>query len=192
MKRPSKSRAAVRLHLVLAAWLKDRFGAPTVVQGQALTHTLAGRNALILAPTGSGKTLAAFLSVLSELASEPELPNAVRAVYVAPLKALSRDMLRNLEQPLQALGGRIRMEVRTGDTQSSERARQQRLRPHLLLTTPESLSTLLSQTGWKQNGFRVRVAVVDEIHAFADNKRGALMALSLERLNPKQRIGLSA
>lgn len=181
-----------RLHPKLAKWFRERFGAYTEIQKKALPHTLAGENTLILAPTGSGKTLAAFLSVISQLASEKSLPNAVCAVYVSPLKALSRDMLRNLEAPLEALGGTIRMEVRTGDTQTAERSRQQRLRPHLLLTTPESLSTLLSQTGWKHDGFQVRVAVVDEIHALAESKRGSLLSLTLERLQPRQRIGLSA
>ena len=181
-----------RLHPTLDAWFRSRFPAFTEIQRKALAHTLPGKNTLILAPTGSGKTLAAFLSVLSDLASQRTLPNAVCAVYISPLKALGRDIMRNLEEPLAALGGHIRMEVRTGDTDARERARQQRLRPHLLLSTPESISTLLSQTGWKHDGFRVRTAVVDEIHALADNKRGSLLSLTLERLAPAQRIGVSA
>jgi ATP-dependent Lhr-like helicase len=181
-----------RLDPRLEVWFRSRFAGYSEIQKRALPHTLAGENTLILAPTGSGKTLAAFLSVLSRLGQQPELPNAVCAVYISPLKALSRDMLRNLEEPLAALGGRVRMQVRTGDTAAAERARQQRLRPHLLLTTPESLSTLLSQSGWRNGGFRTGAVIVDEIHAFADNKRGSLMALAVERLQPAQRIGVSA
>ncbi|BDC50781.1 helicase [Bryobacterales bacterium F-183] len=195
------------LHPVLDQWMSNRFPALTEIQKRALPHTLAGRHTLILAPTGNGKTLAAFLSVLSSLAKEAEskkgLPNAVRAVYVSPLKSLGRDMLRNLSMPLDAINAtlpanrQIRMEVRTGDTQAADRDRQQRHRPHLLLTTPESLSSLLSQTAWRSGGLLVQTAVVDEIHAFAENKRGSLLALGLERLeaiskSQMQRIGLSA
>ena len=150
MKRPSSADAVARLHPALCAWFAARFPAPTEVQRRALPHTLAGRNTLILAPTGSGKTLAAFLSVAlrnwDARAAAGTLPNAVCAVYVSPLKSLDRDIHRNLEAPLEAINAslpeeaRIRMEVRTGDTESKQRARQMRRRPHLLLTTPESLS----------------------------------------------------
>ena len=130
------------------------------------------------------------------------LPNAVCAIYVSPLRSLGRDIHRNLEPPLEAinaglsLGRRIRMEVRTGDTSNAERSKQQRLRPHLLLTTPESLSSILSQNGWS-DAFHPFAVIVDEIHAFAESKRGTLLALALERLEaktgaPLQRIGLSA
>ncbi len=190
----------------LARWFDERFpGGFSPIQKSALPHTLHAENTLILAPTGSGKTFAAFLSILSELATEAavgSLPNAVLAVYVSPLRALDRDIHRNLAAPLSAVNeslpekNRIRMEVRTGDTGIPERGRQQRKRPHLLLTTPESLSSLLSQTGWK-DGFDARAVIVDEIHAFAESKRGSLLALTLERLearssHPLQRIGLSA
>lgn len=191
-----------RLHPALRTWFEARFHGVTDIQRKALRHTLAGRNTLILAPTGSGKTLSAFLSILSELASEAELPNAVCAVYVSPLKSLDRDIHRNLQSPLDAVNAqmpearRIRMEVRTGDTEQSERGRQQRKRPHLLLTTPESLAALLSQRGWT-DGFDARTLVVDEIHSFCEGKRGTLLALTAERLEAKsnrtlQRIGLSA
>ncbi len=205
-----KPRFAKLLQPSLAAWFEAQFGGGfTEIQKRALPHTLAGENTLILAPTGSGKTLAAFLSLLSELGEEAVragLPNAVRAVYVSPLRALDRDIHRNLQGPLDALNAplapdrRIRMEVRTGDSDTTERSRQQRLRPHLLLTTPESLSSLLSQKGW-HGGFAARAAVVDEVHAFAESKRGTLTALALERLEAAgraqgvdrlQRIGLSA
>ncbi|MBE7157578.1 MAG: DEAD/DEAH box helicase, partial [Rhodospirillales bacterium] len=171
-----------------------------------MPHTLWGENTLILAATGSGKTFAAFLSVLSELASQAEqgsLPNALSAIYVSPLKALDNDIERNLAPALAAvnealpLTRRIRMEVRTGDTDVSERSRQGRKRPHLILTTPETLSSILSQKTWREDGFAPRTVIVDEIHAFAESKRGSLLALCLERLEhrvrrPIQRIGISA
>lgn len=196
---------AGELHPALRDWFQARFPGLTGIQKQALGFTLQGRNVLILAPTGSGKTLSAFLSVLSDLATAASgsgLPNAVCAIYVSPLKSLDRDIHRNLEEPLAAINAvlpakrQIRMEVRTGDTEGSERGKQQRRRPHLVLTTPESLSALLSQKGWA-DGFAARTVIVDEIHSFAESKRGALLALTLERLEakqnePLQRIGLSA
>lgn len=181
----------------LERWFQQRFPAGfSEIQKRALPHTLAGENTLILAPTGSGKTLAAFLSVLSRLgAMERPLPNAVLAVYVSPLRSLTRDIERNLMEPLAALPPGIRMEVRTGDTAMAERGRQSRQKPHLLLTTPESLSSLLSQVAYRES-LRPFVVIVDEIHALAESKRGSLLALSLERLEARsgrlQRIGLSA
>jgi ATP-dependent helicase Lhr and Lhr-like helicase len=194
-----------QLHPALRQWFQASFPYLTDIQTRALRHTLRGRHTLILAPTGSGKTFSAFLSVLSDLgilASNGGLPNAVCAVYVSPLKSLGRDIHRNLEAPMAAINAvlpekeHIRMEVRTGDTEIGERGRQQRRRPHLLLTTPESLSALLSQKGWS-DGFDTRTVIVDEIHSFAEGKRGTLLALTLERLEAKrdrllQRIGLSA
>jgi ATP-dependent Lhr-like helicase len=201
MKNPSASK---KLHPALAHWFSQQFPQGlTAMQKRALPHTLAGHNTLLLAPTGSGKTLAAFLSVLSELAARAEaLPNAVLAVYVSPLRSLTRDIERNLRPPLEAINqalpesARIRMEARTGDTSQRDRGRQQRRKPHLLLTTPESLSSLLSQTAWRE-GLRPFVVVVDEIHALAESKRGSLLTLAIERLEhragaPLQRIGLSA
>ena len=202
MKRnPANSRLAHRLHPALRDWFFARFPDFSEIQRKALPHTLGAENVLILAPTGSGKTLASFLSILSELGVEAAasgLPNAVCAIYVSPLKALDNDIHRNLISPLDALNAalpalrRIRMEVRTGDTPLSERQRQQRSRPHLLLTTPESLSSLISQRGFRE-GLDVRTVVVDEIHAFAETKRGSLLALSLERLERRSlgRIGAS-
>src|SRR4051794_17161342 len=195
------------LHAGLQAWFDTRFpDGFTEIQERALARTLRRENVLILSPTGSGKTLSAFLSVLSELAEEAEsaegLPNAVCAVYVSPLRSLDRDIHRNLQSPLEAINAalpparQIRMEVRTGDTDFKERAVQQRRRPHLLLTTPESLAALLSQVSWV-DGFDARAIVVDEIHSFCEGKRGTHLALTMERLEaksrrPLQRIGLSA
>jgi ATP-dependent Lhr-like helicase len=181
----------MKLHSGLDQWFRARHGRWSPAQRLALPHTLAGRNTLILAPTGSGKTLAAFLSILHGLASRGPLPNQTLAVYISPLRSLTRDIERNLREPLASLGMEARMDVRTGDTEAVERTRQSRRHPHLLLTTPESLSALLSQNAWK-DGFAVDTVVVDEIHAFAESKRGSLLALTLERLNPAQRIGLSA
>ena len=184
-----------RLHPALLHWMTSRYGQFSEAQRLALPHTLRGENTLILAPTGSGKTLAAFLSVLNDLAQRPDLPNRTLAVYVSPLRSLTRDIERNLTPPMRAVaeatGREIRMEVRTGDTELAERLRQTRRHPHLLLTTPESLSSLLSQTGWR-DGFDCGTVIIDEIHAFAESKRGSLLALTLERLAPRQRIGLSA
>ncbi|HYO81596.1 MAG TPA: DEAD/DEAH box helicase [Bryobacteraceae bacterium] len=190
-----------KLHPALRGWFESRFPGLTQIQKKALKHTLAGDNTLILAPTGSGKTLSAFLSVLSDLATE-ELPNAVRAVYVSPLKSLDRDIHRNLEEPLAAINAQlpesrqVRMEVRTGDTDPTDRGRQGRKRPHLLLTTPESLAGILSQRAWS-DGFAARTIIIDEIHSFCEGKRGTLLALTAERLEARgasvlQRIGLSA
>jgi len=194
------------LHPRLRTWFSENYGTLSDIQRRALPHTLRGENTLILAPTGSGKTLAAFLSVLSKLAALAhgnKLPNAVVAVYVSPLKALDNDIHRNLQPALEALNlelddaRRIRMEVRTGDTAFEDRNRQRRQRPHLLLTTPETLSSILSQKEWREKGFDPATVVVDEIHSFAENKRGSLLALCLERLEhrvkrPVQRIGVSA
>jgi ATP-dependent Lhr-like helicase len=194
------------LHPVLRSWFSAQYGALSEIQKRALPHTLNGENTLILAPTGSGKTLAAFLSVLSKLATlahANQLPNAVITIYVSPLKALDNDIHRNLQPALAALNRdltshqQIRMEVRTGDTALEERNRQRRRRPHLLLTTPETLSSILSQKEWREKGFAPATVVIDEIHSFAENKRGSLLALCLERLEnrvqrPVQRIGVSA
>jgi len=191
--------------LSLISWFNANFEAPTQTQQLAWRRTFHGGHVLILAPTGSGKTLSAFFSVLAQLgarAQRGKLPNACLAVYVSPLRALGRDIHRNLEEPLKALNAplpaanRIRMEIRTGDTAQTDRSRMSRRRPHLLLTTPESLSSLLSQQPWR-DGFEPETVIVDEIHSFAENKRGSLLALTLERLQARaphilQRIGLSA
>ncbi len=194
-----------KLYPPLAAWFASRFDDFSEVQKLALPHTLKAENTLILAPTGSGKTLAAFMSVVSslgKLGAESKLENATYAIYVSPLRSLNRDIERNLRAPLEAVNAslparqQIRQEMRTGDTSLSDRQKMGRLKPHLLLTTPESLSSLLSQTQWRE-GFMPLCVIVDEIHSFCESKRGSLLAIALERLEarakqPMQRIGLSA
>ena len=187
-----------------------KFGTPTEPQVAGWPHILAGRTTLIAAPTGSGKTLAAFLACIDQLvrkALNGELRDRTEVVYVSPLKALGNDIQKNLEGPLgeimQLAGERgillpqIRTAVRTGDTLAHERIRMLRIPPHILVTTPESLYILLTAGKSRQNLRDVQTVIVDEIHAVADDKRGAHLMLSLERLDalakaPPTRIGLSA
>lgn len=190
-------------------WFAARFGSPTSAQAAAWPHIAAGRNVLLISPTGTGKTLAAFLHVLNELALESEqkpLPASIRALYISPLRALSYDLEKNLAIPLAEVFGTdspITVGLRSGDTRSSERRKQLLKPPHILLTTPESLAILLTQRQWSDALCTVQWVIVDELHSLAENKRGAHLSVSLERLEvlrremlPKapapQRIGLSA
>ncbi len=191
-------------------WFAAHFDAPTPCQQRAWEAIAGGRHTLVAAPTGSGKTLAAFLTALSELAAQArrgELDDRTTVLYVSPLKALSNDVQRNLEVPLQAIRERlrtapgevpaIRTAVRTGDTPAAARALMRRRPPHILVTTPESLYILLTSDSGRDMLASVRTVIVDEIHALAGNKRGAHFALSLARLErltatPPLRIGLSA
>ena len=202
-------------HSLTRAWFANSFAGPTDPQLQAWPQIRAGRDVLISAPTGSGKTLAAFLICLDDLiaraAAGAELPNHVEVVYVSPLKALSADIHRNLEVPLAGIATLaaeealdlepIRTAVRTGDTPAGERAQMMRRRPHVLVTTPESLFILLTAERGRQALQHTRVVIVDEIHAMVDDKRGSHLALTLARLDHlvgqsgggrPQRIGLSA
>jgi ATP-dependent Lhr-like helicase len=188
-------------------WFEAELGRPTRVQIEGWKRVAAGEHTLMLAPTGSGKTLAAFLWCIDRLGRAPRADAAgVRALYVSPLKALAYDIERNLERPLAGirraaadLGGDVRslrVDVRTGDTSASERRRQARQPGDILITTPESLFLLLG-SGARDTLRGVDTVIVDEIHAVAANKRGAHLALSLERLGElcardPQRIGLSA
>jgi ATP-dependent helicase Lhr and Lhr-like helicase len=181
-------------------WFSGAFAEPTAAQEQAWPAIASGEHVLISAPTGSGKTLAAFLYAIDQLSLEPRPsdPKQRRTslVYVSPLKALSYDIDRNLRTPLRGIGAELTVAVRTGDTPQVERQRMLREPPDVLITTPESLYLML--TGRAQQIFEgVRWCIIDEIHAVASTKRGAHLALTLERLteaagNDVQRIGLSA
>ena len=197
-------------HPLVAEWFISKFGTPTEPQEQGWPHILAGRTTLISAPTGSGKTLAAFLACIDRLVRKAlagELSDKTEVVYVSPLKALGNDIQKNLEIPLGeilALAGErgllmpeIRTAVRTGDTLMPERRAMLKRPPHILVTTPESLYILLTADRSRAILRDVETVIVDEIHAVADDKRGAHLTLSLERLDALShrrpvRIGLSA
>jgi len=197
-------------HPVVARWFAERLGEPTNAQWQGWEAIRQGRHTLISAPTGSGKTLAAFLIELDLLLREGlagTLPQETRVLYVSPLKALSADIHRNLAEPRReirrlaeemGLGApRITAAVRSGDTPAAERAAMLKTPPHILVTTPESLYLLLTARRSREMLRTVRTVIVDEIHAVLESRRGAHLALSLERLEhvargPLQRIGLSA
>jgi ATP-dependent Lhr-like helicase len=197
-------------HSLVRDWFVARFGTPTEPQQLGWPSILAGETTLISAPTGSGKTLAAFLICIDRLvrkALSEELTDQTEVLYVSPLKALSNDIQKNLEVPLgeivQLAGQRgilmpdIRTAVRTGDTLAHERRAMLKRPPHILVTTPESLYILLTAGKSREVLRTVETVIVDEIHAVADDKRGAHLALSLERLDhlagkPLTRIGLSA
>jgi ATP-dependent Lhr-like helicase len=197
-------------HPAVAAWFESSFPAPTPAQAEAWPSIQSGQHTLIAAPTGSGKTLAAFLAAIDDLLRqglEGRLTDETQVVYVSPLKALSNDIQRNLEAPLAGIQAilrkmglpevEIRTWVRTGDTPPGERDRMRRRPPHILVTTPESLYILLGSESGRRMLAPARTAIVDEIHALAPNKRGAHLALSLERLaaicgDRLLRIGLSA
>jgi ATP-dependent Lhr-like helicase len=196
-------------HPLVAEWFLARFGSPTEPQEQGWPEILAGRTTLISAPTGSGKTLAAFLICIDRLvrkALDGALHDRTEVLYVSPLKALSNDIQKNLEVPLGEilalaaergfLMPEIRTAVRTGDTLTKERREMLKRPPHILVTTPESLYILLTANSSRAILRDVETVIVDEIHAVADDKRGAHLTLSLERLdllaNDPTRIGLSA
>jgi ATP-dependent helicase Lhr and Lhr-like helicase len=197
-------------HPLIQEWFIKKFGTPTEPQEQGWPHIIAGRTTLISAPTGSGKTLAAFLVCIDRLvrkALSGGLMDRTEILYVSPLKALGNDIQKNLDAPLgeiTALAGEkgllmpeIRVAVRTGDTLAHERQKMLRRPPHILVTTPESLYILLTAQRSRAILSEVNTVIVDEIHAVADDKRGAHLTLSLERLDAltgsrATRIGLSA
>lgn len=197
-------------HPAAAAWFRSAFASPSPAQRAAWPAIKEGSHTLIAAPTGSGKTLAAFLCAIDDLvraAAAGTLTDATRVVYVSPLKALSNDIERNLQTPLQGIrdllpaarGGaaEIRAGLRTGDTPAAARTAMTRRPPHIVVTTPESLYLLLTSAGGRGLLATTRTVIVDEIHAILGSKRGAHLALSLERLDaltaaPVTRIGLSA
>src|SRR6516165_2187130 len=197
-------------HPAVAAWFERTFRAPTAAQMEAWPAIKAGSNVLVAAPTGSGKTFAAFMAAIDDLVRQgldEGLRDETQVVYVSPLKALSNDIQKNLQEPLaairtalreQGLGDvEIRTWVRTGDTPAGERQRMGRRPPHIIVTTPESLYILLGSDSGRRMLATTRTVIVDEIHALASNKRGSHLALSLERLDHLcgdrlLRIGLSA
>ena len=197
-------------HPAVAAWFRQTFDAPTAAQALAWPAIQAGRHVLVAAPTGSGKTFAAFLAAIDQLVRQgltAGLADETQVLYVSPLKALSNDIQRNLQGPLEgirdelaALGlpdAAIRTVVRTGDTSQAARAGMRRRAPHIVVTTPESLYILLTSDSGRKMLRTTRTVIVDEIHAVAGGKRGSHLALSLERLQaltgaPLTRIGLSA
>src|SRR5437868_14859833 len=199
-----------QFHPAVARWFEQTFGSPTEPQIRGWPEIQSGRHVLISAPTGSGKTLAAFLASLDLLFREgvaSELPDETQIVYVSPLKALSNDIRKNLQEPLAGIhallqqnGAReidVRAEVRTGDTTAAQRKALIKKPPHILVTTPESLYLLLTSESGRGMLRTARTLILDEIHAVVDDRRGAHLALSVERLaaltkQPLHRIGLSA
>src|SRR5437899_701219 len=202
--------ALEHFHPVIRKWFSETLGEPTRAQQLGWAAIRERRHTLIAAPTGSGKTLAAFLNALDDLFHEglrAPLPDEVRVVYVSPLKALSADIHKNLAEPRAAIrrlaeemgleAPRITAAVRTGDTTSSERASMLKKPPHILVTTPESLYLLLTAERSRAMLRTARTVIVDEIHAVIATRRGAHLALTLERLQavaeaPLLRLGLSA
>src|SRR5919198_2591909 len=176
------------------AWFERTFSEPTPAQALGWPAITTGQHTLVQAPTGSGKTLAAFLYGIDKLTPEPG--KGLRLLYVSPLKALNYDIERNLRGPLAGLRSELTVAVRTGDTPQKERQRMLRHPPDILITTPESLFLMLTSQAREILG-GVETLILDEVHAVAGTKRGAHLALSVERLcrlvdEPVQRIGLSA
>ncbi|MDQ1229035.1 ligase-associated DNA damage response DEXH box helicase [Sphingomonas sp. SORGH_AS_0879] len=178
----------------LTDWFAAKGWHPRTHQLAMLEEARAGRHALLVATTGAGKTLAGFLPTLTELIERPS--EGLHTLYVSPLKALAVDIRRNLVTPIEEMGLDIRVETRTGDTSSDKKARQRVKPPHILLTTPESLSLLLSYPDAEGMFASLKTIVVDEVHAFATGKRGDLLSLCMARLQriapAMRRVALSA
>lgn len=201
----SKKQIYKILHPWVKKWFDENFDDFTPAQKKAIVDIHKHNNVLISSPTGSGKTLTAFLSVLSELttlAEKEELEDKVYCIYISPLKALDNDIEKNLEEPLKGIEKiaskklNIRKAVRTGDTTQYQRQKMLKKPPHILITTPETLSILLVAPKFREKLSNVKYVIIDEIHSLAENKRGVHLSLSLERLQHLignyTRIGLSA
>ena len=186
--------AGMTIPAVIDNWFAAKGWAPRRHQREMLAAARAGRHALLVAPTGSGKTLAGFLPTLVELVEAPV--DGLHTLYISPLKALAVDVRRNLLTPIEEMGLPIRVETRTGDTPSDRKKRQRERPPHILLTTPESLSLLLSYPDSFTLLSTLKTVVIDEVHAFATGKRGDLLNLCLSRLQAiapgLRRVALSA
>ena len=195
---------AKRLHPRLRRWFRKTYPAFTHAQLLCVPAILERKSILLTSPTGSGKTLAGFLGVFDFLLRKLDagtLDRSVQCVYVSPLRALAYDIGKNLNAPIVAMGleKELLVHARTGDTKASERARFRRRPAHILVTTPESLAVMLAQESYAQHLGACQFVIVDELHSFAGNKRGADLTLSLERLErlragnaPLCRVGLSA
>ena len=201
----SKKQIYKTLHPWVRKWFDSQFDDFTPAQKKSIIDIHKENNILISSPTGSGKTLTAFLSVISqltELAEKDQLEDKVYCIYISPLKALDNDIEKNLDEPLEGIekiAGKslgIRKAVRTGDTTQYQRQKMLKKPPHILITTPETLSILLVAPKFREKLSGVKYVIVDEIHSLAENKRGVHLSLSLERLKhligPYTRIGLSA
>ena len=199
---------AKRLHPRLAEWFRETFPDLTHAQLLAVPAILDRESILLTSPTGSGKTLAAFLGIFDALLRKLDaggLTSTVQCIYVSPLRALAYDIEKNIRAPIVGIGleKKVRIHLRTGDTPSSERVKFRERAAHILVTTPESLAVMLAQKSYAAHFAECEFVVVDELHSFAGNKRGADLTLSLERLErlrlqqnsqiaPLCRIGLSA
>lgn len=201
----SKTQIYKTLHPLVRKWFDEHFDDFTPAQKQSLIDINKKNNILISSPTGSGKTLTAFLPIISELtglAENNELEDKVYCIYISPLKALDNDIEKNLDEPLKSIekiAGHelgIRKSVRTGDTSQYQRQKMLKKPPHILITTPETLSILLVAPKFREKLSNVKYVIIDEIHSLAENKRGVHLSLSLERLQHLignyTRIGLSA
>lgn len=202
--------AILDFHPAVSDWFLSEFPEPTPVQAESWPAIANGEHTLLAAPTGSGKTLAAFLASIDSLVKEGlarGLPDETRVLYISPLKALSNDIQKNLQSPLEGIRAELARQgchdvevnawVRTGDTPQAERRLAVRKPPHIMVTTPESAYILLSSESGRQMLKSVRTVIVDEIHALAGNKRGSHLSLSLERLDALTdhkltRVGCSA